>query len=332
MAWTVALDRTGPNADSTRDNTSRAETLVYVVTADNDNETEFSARSATGLPAWNSVHPNNTAVRARRFTSVRRGTSKRHFTVSVGYIEVATNQDPEDPLSDDVIVDYERSVEIRPYNRALFVGTAYLNLKTDGTSIMATAAGGTSPFVPPDTNTGLREDAVSNSAKDEFDPAPEKEINRVAAVITKNYAESVIDYSIVNDWQNAVNTQTYLSAMPGTLKLGISISGPLSRTGVAYRAVTFRMDHRVEGWDEYLLDAGYNRIYREVVGDPTTWTRRPIVDEAGNPKSRPELLDGNGNVLTPVLSAGASTKTVAVFRVYRPYENRRAFAALGLGI
>lgn len=332
MAWTVSLDRSGDTAESNRDNSSRTETLRYVVTADNDSETEWSARSATGLPVWNQVHPNNSAVRARQFNSVRRGTSKRHFTVTVGYIEVATTQSESSPLLDDIVIEYERSVEVRPYNRALFVGLAYENIKTDGTTILATTAGGTSAFTPPNDNTGLHIEPVTNSARDEFDPMPESEINRTAMIVSKNYSEASVDYAIVNTWQNAVNTTAFRSAYPGTLKLGIEVSGPQSRDNIAYRTLRFRFDHRVEGWDDYLLDAGYNAIYRETPADPTTWTRRPIVDEAGNPKSRPELLDGNGNVLTPVLSAGAATKTVAVYRVYRPYTNRRNYAGLGLGI
>lgn len=327
--WTTTEELT-PKQSERADGTYR-ESRSFIATASDDTQTPFDARAATGIPAYNAVHPNNSALRARRINAIYRGTARNIFTVTVDYQEVV-NEQSDDPTDDVITVEYERLVEVRPYNRALFVGTAYERLKTDGTTVLSSSSSSLTPFAPPADNTGLAMTPVVNSCIDPFDPMPEHEIVRLALIVTKNYLESVIDMTIVNAWQNAVNTVAFYGAEIGTLKLEIEMGGKDSRNGTEYRPVKYRFVHKVEGWDDYILDAGYNRIYRPDPLVPTEWVRRPIVDEAGNPKSQPELLDGAGNVLTPVLSAGTSAATMAVYRVYRPYTNRKNFAGLGLGI
>lgn len=327
--WTTTEELT-PKQSERADGTYR-ESRSFIAIASDDTQTPFDARAATGIPAYNAVHPNNSALRARRINAAYRGTARNIFTVTVDYQEVV-NEQSDDPTDDVITVEYERLVEVRPYNRAVFLGYAYEQLKTDGTTILTTTATGSTPFSPPADNTGKPIRPVVNSAGDYFDPMPEHEIVRLALIVTKNYLESTVNMTIVNSWQNAVNTVAFYGAEIGTLKLEIEMGAKDSRNEIAYRPIKFRFVHKVEGWDDYILDAGFNRIYKPDPSDQSTWVRRPIIDEAGNPKASPELLKGDGQVLYPISSATSHNELLAAYAVFRPYTNRRNFAGLGLGI
>lgn len=322
MAFTVTKKRES-QSDRGKD---KAESDVYIARADNDSETSFTARQASGIPQYGEVHPANAAVYVNSI--VARQVAPRIFLVDVKYGPyVDQSNNTENPFLAGVKVTYDDIEISKPYNRALSVAWAYETESPGGTSKLTTTLNGSTLFVPPPTNSGLFKAPVVNSALEPFDPLPEREIIHQIITMTRN--EQVLNLSSFAVWQNAVNTDPFFGADPGTLKLRIRPGDEQRYGSTKYRAVAYTFHHDPEGWDHFIQDRGFNELIESPAGSGD-FSPRKIIDEFGNPPQREQLLNGAGRVLVPTSGVLTHATTRCVYAVYRPYDNRRAFAGLGL--
>lgn len=332
MGWIVeeVLEDTSERGEDRRDD------RIFYVVADNDGESTYTARSATGLPIYKETHPDNLAVRARRIRAERINKSIRQFRVTVEYEQFSgPDTDDEDPLLDVTRVSYRRERQEVPYNRALFVTTLYERLAEDGTTFLSTAPDANTAFESPAENDGLVRRPVTGSAGDPLDPLPTRKKSSLVMICTRN--EENVDFTVANEWQEAVNTDEFSGADPGTLFLEIDVGDEESRGGVTFRPVTYIFTHRPfqsdgsGGHDDILQDKGFSELKLVDPDVPENGFKNvAMVDpDSGQPVTEPKLLDGEGQRLQQWQAEG---DPIAVYRVYRPYENRRAFAELDLGI
>lgn len=162
-------------------------------------------------------------------------------------------------------------------------------------------------------------DAVVNSAGDPFLPPEQMDDSRRVVTITKNLS-SVPAWILT--YQDAVNSDTFtidgISIAIGEAKMQRVSVGPAEiRNGTAFRAVTFVIALRRDGWAYKILDQGYNEK------DPADSTKRKPITVRGQLPTSPVLLDGNGNQLANPATANA------VYLTYNVYKTQ-AFSSLPL--
>ena len=156
-------------------------------------------------------------------------------------------------------------------------------------------------------------------------------------IATRN--EENPDLGLIAEWQEAVNSDEFQGAVPGTLLLEIDIGDEETRGGVTYRPVSYIMTQSVEptGWDDAIQDKGFRYFQLMKPSGPDLGYElvRVVDPEDGIGISEPQLLNGLGKALDPSkpqFELGANPGILSVYRVYRPYPNRRNFADLDLGI
>lgn len=162
-------------------------------------------------------------------------------------------------------------------------------------------------------------DAIVNSAGDPFLPPEQMDDSRRVVTITKNLS-SVPAWVLT--YQDAVNSDAFtidgVSIAIGEAKMQRVSVGPAEiRNGTTFRAVTFVIALRRDGWAYKILDQGYNE---KNAASPTG--RSPIRIGGMLPTS-PVLLDGNGNRLPDPKA------TDGVFLTYNVYKTQ-AFSSLPL--
>lgn len=158
---------------------------------------------------------------------------------------------------------------------------------------------------------------VQNSAKDPFDPAPQKDDTRIGLIIQRYNAYDVLYETEMFDYQDAVNSDTYHGFSAGTCKVNISMK-KVTVNLVDYYFTKYHVQIRREGWDDVVLDIGYRQLDSAALGGKST-----IRDSRdGAPYSGGHPLDGAGHRL----AAGGTP----VYRTFRPYK-RLPFATLGIG-
>jgi len=324
--------------DESERSDQRTDRRVFRAIADNDGESTYTARSAPGLPEYGEEHPENGNVRARRIMARREGGSIRIFTVEVEYEQFTVEiTDEDDPLLDVTKVSFQRTSFEKPFSRALWLGNLYERINESGETYLSAQDDSDVPFDIPDDNTGLKMQSVLNSASDAFSEVLTKKCHSMVMVCTRN--EENPDFGTIAEWQEAVNSDEFQGAAPGTLLLEIDIGDEQTRGGVTFRPVSYIMTQSVDptGWDIAIQDKGF-RYFKELPipgEDPGIRKVRfvDVEDGIGNPE--PELLNGRGYRLDPMkpdFETGASPGILSVYRCYRPYTNRRAFADLNLGI
>lgn len=165
--------------------------------------------------------------------------------------------------------------------------------------------------------------AVVNSAGDAFLPPEQMDDSRRIVTVQKNLAAVP---TWILDYQDAVNSDTFTidgrSIAIGEAKMQRVSVGPAEiRNGTAFRAVTFVIALRRDGWAYKLLDQGYNRIDTEAVG--TGESKRTPIYIRGQLPTAPVLLDGNGQ---PQKEPTTDSGVYLTFNVYKT----RAFSSLPL--
>lgn len=168
--------------------------------------------------------------------------------------------------------------------------------------------------------------AVTNSADEPFDPAPEVDDGRLVLRITRNEAEYPTATALA--YKNKVNSDTFYGAPAGYVK-----AKPIRGTRqtkrlqdgqlLSYYRVSYEFHFRgsdEEDWDAHLLDQGYRELVD--MGGAIGQVYLNITDRDDMPLNQPTLLDGAGAKLphggTPV------------FRDFKAYK-RLAFSALNVG-
>lgn len=156
---------------------------------------------------------------------------------------------------------------------------------------------------------------ILNSAGDPLEGA-EKEYSEWRIQINGN--RQSFNYAMAMQYVNAVNSDSWCGAPPGTLKCQ-SISGSreveqVNNAEVPYWQVSLELAYRVEGWTLKLWDVGYNEI---VSGE-----RKKILDKLNEPVSEPVALS-NGSAKTP-----GSPPDMLEFKVYRELPFNGTFPVL----
>jgi hypothetical protein len=136
------------------------------------------------------------------------------------------------------------------------------------------------------------DEAIRNSAGDEFDPPTDKLEAYWCADVTKNLGAVPV---WLLDYMNATNAEAFvldgLGVPAGRARLaGLEIGEWANENGVRFRPATFSIEVHPETWDLQILDAGLNVFIRGK-------KQRAINAGDGSPTPGPVLLDGLGGQL-----------------------------------
>jgi hypothetical protein len=103
--------------------------------------------------------------------------------------------------------------------------------------------------------------AIRNAANDWFDPCPEIDDSRPVVSITRN--EPIFNASLAIAYQDAVNSDAFLGAQPGQVKVsGISARNQ-TENNYSFWEVTYELEFRREGWQLQLLNQGRNSLWED---------------------------------------------------------------------
>lgn len=130
--------------------------------------------------------------------------------------------------------------------------------------------------------------AVLNSAKDRYDPMPEREILGPAVTITRFEASNPA--SIIETNSMTTNSGAIWGQSTDILKLGIITSQKVWENGVAYWRTKYPIYKNRKGWKLKLYDNGHRK--RNDDG-----SKRRIHDDMGQTSPVPVLLNGLGKEL-----------------------------------
>lgn len=156
---------------------------------------------------------------------------------------------------------------------------------------------------------------IVNSAGDPLEGA-EKEYSEWRIQINGN--RQSFNYGQAMTYVNAVNSDAWCGALPGTLKC-MSISGSreveqVNNAEVPYWQVSVELAYRVEGWTLKLWDVGYNQI--------VSGKRKKVLDALNEPVSDPVALS-NG-----VAKAPGQPPDMLTFKVYKEMPFSGVFPVL----
>lgn len=131
--------------------------------------------------------------------------------------------------------------------------------------------------------------AILNSAKDRYDPMPEREILGGCVTITRNEtanpATSIETYSLTTSSDGYGGTADIA-------KMGVITARKTYENGIPYWQVRYPISFKRDGWRYKVVDNGH----RKLTGDGK---RRRIHDDVGQTSPVPCLLDGAGGELAP---------------------------------
>jgi hypothetical protein len=162
---------------------------------------------------------------------------------------------------------------------------------------------------------------VVNSAGDYFDPPVQRDRTRPVIKISRN--ETTFNDSTILAYSDKINSDTFYSYPPRTLKLSAPTAEPLysQEADLNYFRVNYELHYDPKTWAIQVLDQGYRQLIPTYYGHATT--QEPILI-AGQPASSPVCLDGQGGALLPPVDA--ADITVRSFDVYEELDFTAAFA------
>ena len=275
------VERLTEGEDSTQTGTGWTDTIVWLVTVDDveDTSREAAAASAggTSIPSIGDEHPADSNSKA---TSIKpaRYKDRLHWKVSVDYktsnvhgsMSGHSGDQAENPLNDPVEVNWDTEFVTEPITRAL-----------DSTG---------STVVP-----------VLNSALDPFDPPAEEEMAYPVVTIVRNEASfPTFGADYVNTINSAATTIAGLPVKKWQAKIRQLTPSRAERNGVRYWQVTYRILFKLkdllgndDDWTRHFLDQGCNHWLAGVgVGQKIR-----IKGDDGKEVREPQRLDGSGTVL-----------------------------------
>lgn len=139
---------------------------------------------------------------------------------------------------------------------------------------------------------------VKNSAQFPFDPPVMVEVSRPLVSVTKNLP--TFSLPEFRELQDAVNSEPW-HGIPALCAKCVGVEAQSGfENGVYFWSYTWTFALNFDTWILEVLDAGWiERLIErdEETGDYTTIGTRAFVDEAGNPRTEPTLLDRNGREL-----------------------------------
>ena len=154
--------------------------------------------------------------------------------------------------------------------------------------------------------------AIVNSAGVRFGEPVVMDDNRPILSITRN--EATYDFTLADRLRDKVNSDTFLGADPGLVKVSAMPSEQLfnQETGQVYYTVKYDFHFNRDGWKKKILDCGFSQL--DGSGNLIQLTSK------GQPLQDAQLLDGSGHVL----SSGAAPVSLE-FEVYESISFADAF-------
>lgn len=135
--------------------------------------------------------------------------------------------------------------------------------------------------------------AVLNSAKDRYDPMPEREILGGCVTVTRNEggnpATAIEQYSLTTSSDG-------FGGSADIAKMGVITARKVYENGLAYWQVRYPISFKRDGWAYKVIDNGHRKLVDDGSGGTT---RRRCHDDMGQTSPVPCLLDGAGNELDP---------------------------------
>lgn len=158
---------------------------------------------------------------------------------------------------------------------------------------------------------------LRNTADEPFDPPPTREFNDLVCTFQRN--EAAVNPLTMLAYQDAVNSDQFGFANAGQARITRLTAESRTVQGFTFWRVRYEIQFRADGWKKRILNEGF----RERTGKDSKELPiyRQITDDAGNPLSKPVLLDAQGKRL-----ADDKPPVWLYFDVYPV----RPFAPLGL--
>lgn len=142
----------------------------------------------------------------------------------------------------------------------------------------------------------IDENPIQNSALEDFVTPVEIEDSRPQLVIKRN--EKHFDVNLAVEYQDAVNSDSFFGADPGTAKIKSIAANEkvenLTTGPFVFYEVTYTIQFKREGWKLNVLDQGLTKLVDDGSGG---LVKEKIKDKNGQPVTKPVLLDGEGGEL-----------------------------------
>ncbi len=287
----------------------RTYTRVYEVRTTDPNDSGYVAGGASGLPRGGDAHPDDNAA----------------FVVKND-----PAQHSEDPTLWTVTIEYDTQLSNTAIGKESQQVDSSGETTTNPDSPSEAGQRQENPLSRPPTYSVSHEkvqevveydyngDPILNSAGDPFDPPPMREVSYPVLTIKKNMVS--FTYTMLEQYQDAVNSATWRGFEPGKVKIdGINWESAFEN-GITYWVVTFVFKVRYKGWRLRLLDTGFNELIAAETDRPAY--KRRIKDKDGAYPNEPQLLNGDGQRL------GADE--APVFLEPKQIFRELPFAALGV--
>lgn len=264
-------------------------TRTFIVRTDAFTDDEDVARQAAGIPRLTEPHPSDPLIYCQHIAVAPLGNDPLVWNVRADYVlNVPYLGTPDDPI-------------VSPLDRPAEMTYSFARSTEEVTETVDD---------PPQL--------IVTTAGELYDPPLQRETSRLVLTITKNFADFPL--GMVLDYQDAINSDSWQGADPGTVKFAIDraekVYEAIQDQDFIYYRISMNFEFRPEGWQPTIVHAGYR--YYETVGEETKLMT--ATDDNGVPLNQPVFLDQNG-FKTDFDHAHKQT-----VRIYR----EREFALLGV--
>lgn len=220
---------------------------------------DVAASKAPGLPALREPHPYEPAALANSIRLRPESNDDKLWLAEILYTTdtPTSDQEPENPLDEPP----RKSWSFAPYQRPL--------------------------------HRDITGQPIINTAREQFDPLPEVDDNRIVLRYTRNLPG--FNVPLMRQYRRAVNSDNFLGWPPRTVRVsGIQADEVFTKEFHYWTAsyeFQMRGDDAEDDWKLRLLNQGF----RQLTGDDTTGHQyETILDKYGVPLNQPALLDLDG--------------------------------------
>lgn len=267
-------------------------TRVFIVITDSGLVGSGFVRAATGIPRRGDIYATATEFDTSSFAK-----------------EISAEQDSENPRLWNVTVNYgtispEEKAQQEEPNPILRPAVFSWSFQKAGRAVYK----------------DINDKPIRNSAGEYFSPPPEIDDSRPVLVVNRN--EPSFNPSIAIDYQDAINSDSFLGFSAGKVKVAGIAAQSASEGQYSFWQVNYEFEFRRDGWQLILEDLGRNRKWK--TGDPPAESGQlqPILS-GGVPVSDAVPLDGSGQ---PLANPSPSNRVPLPFDVYKSLP----FASLSL--
>lgn len=151
-------------------------------------------------------------------------------------------------------------------------------------------------------------EAITNAAKDPYDPGIQADDSRPVLQIVRN--ELGFDINLADEYRDTINDAPFWGFPAKAVKCSCITANWLYNADIAcwYWEVTYEFHFNRDTWDYTVINQGFREL------DSSGTKKRAILDDYGVPVSKPWPLDDNGVAIQP----GSSTPIGAFdFQIYK---------------